>query len=123
MSPLDKLFEAYVAGEPVSVLVRGQKDQGGEVPGWIGDIISSVTVPVPLPQQSFDDLIRNFSLTDVSFSLPDPLADPDDPNSNPKVSGTIVALAALPSELHIGFFDCCVEDQEVVFYASGHSSD
>ncbi|KAK3490834.1 uncharacterized protein B0T23DRAFT_396919 [Neurospora hispaniola] len=118
LSPLDKLFEAYVAGEPVSVLVRGQKDQGGEVPGWIGDIISSVTVPVPLPQQSFDDLIRNFSLTDVSFSLPDPLADPDDPNSNPKVSGTIVALAALPSELNIGLNVSSVKAKADVFYDS-----
>ncbi|KAK3952963.1 hypothetical protein QBC32DRAFT_131347 [Pseudoneurospora amorphoporcata] len=118
MSPLDKLFEAYLAGQPAFVLVRGQKEQGGEAPGWIGDIISSVTVPVPLPQQSFDDLIRNFSLTDVSLSLPDPLADPDDLDSNPKVSGTIVALAALPSELNIGLNVSHVQAKADVFYHS-----
>ncbi|KAK3397198.1 hypothetical protein B0T20DRAFT_415512 [Sordaria brevicollis] len=118
MSPLDKLFEAYLAGQPTSVLVRGQRDQGGDAPGWIGDIMSSVTVPVPLPEQSFDDLIRNFSLTDVSFSLPDPLADPDDPDSNPKVSGTIVALAALPSELNISLNVSRVQAKADVFYHS-----
>lgn len=118
MSPLDKLFEGYLAGQPTSVLVRGQRDQGGDAPGWIGDIISSVTVPVPLPQQSFDNLIRNFSLTDVSFSLPDPLADPDDPDSNPKVSGTIVALAALPSELNIGLNVSHVLAKADVFFHS-----
>jgi len=41
--------------------------------------LSSITVPVPFPGRSFENLIRSFSLLDVHFKLPDPTAEPDDP--------------------------------------------
>jgi len=55
---------------------------------------------VPFPGRSFDGFVRDFSLTDVDFSLPDPLAEPGDPASNPAVSGTIQVTAVLPAEMN-----------------------
>lgn len=101
-SPLDQFLRHYLKGDkPPNVLVRGRKIPGSSTPEWIGDILSSIAVPVPFPGRSFDDLIKNFSLTDVEFQLPDPLADPDDDDAKPKVSGTMEVLASLPRELNL----------------------
>ncbi|OTA65265.1 hypothetical protein K449DRAFT_327051 [Hypoxylon sp. EC38] len=101
-SPLDNLLRQYMHGEPATFFVRGSRNPDGDTPKWIADILSSVTVPVPFPGRSLDGLVRNFSLTDVHFSLPNPDADPDDPDSNPKVSGTILVTAGVPSEMNFG---------------------
>ncbi|KAL2185362.1 hypothetical protein L209DRAFT_733240 [Thermothelomyces heterothallicus CBS 203.75] len=98
-SPLDLLFKKYLDGETATVLVRGQKEPAGDTPDWLAEILSSITVPIAFPGRSFDNLVRSFSLTDVYFKMPDPTAKPDDPESNPRVSGTILVLAGLPSEM------------------------
>lgn len=100
-SPLDQFIRHYLKGDPPNVLVRGRKVPGSGTPDWIEEILSSVAVPVPFPGRSFDDLIKNFSLTDVEFKLPDPLADPDEEDAQPKVSGTMEVLASLPRELNL----------------------
>jgi hypothetical protein len=115
-SPLDMLFKKYLDGKPTTALVRGQKHPVGDTPGWITDILSSVTVPVPLPGRSFGNLIRNFSLTDVHFTMPDPEAEPDDPKSNPQVSGTILVLAGVPSEMNFSLNVTNLRANADVFY-------
>lgn len=101
-SPLDEFIKHYLKGDkPPNVLVRGRKVPGSGTPEWIGDILSSIAVPVPFPGRSFDDLIKHFSLTDVDFQLPDPMADPGDNDAKPRVSGTMEALASLPRELNL----------------------
>ncbi|KAI1381520.1 hypothetical protein F4677DRAFT_128367 [Hypoxylon crocopeplum] len=101
-SPLDVLLRQYMHGDPATFFVRGSRHPDGDTPKWIADILSSVSVPVPFPGRTLDGLIRNFSLTDVHFTLPDPSADPNDPDSNPKVSGNILVTAGLPSEMNFG---------------------
>ncbi|KAH6610199.1 hypothetical protein Trco_000219 [Trichoderma cornu-damae] len=101
MSPLDNFFKHYMSGEDAQVFVRGQDSDKSKVPEWIKSFLNSVTVPISFPGRSFDDAIRNLSLTDVDFKLPSPFADPNDPDSKPRVSGTIQALAELPSELNV----------------------
>lgn len=115
-SPLDMLFKKYMGGEAATVFVRGQKQPAGETPDWLAEILSSITVPVPFPGRSFDNLIRNFSLTDVHFKMPDPGAEPDDPRSNPSVSGNILVLAGLPSEMNISLNVSSVRANADVFY-------
>nr|XP_036585904.1 pre-rRNA processing protein [Colletotrichum truncatum]KAF6796095.1 pre-rRNA processing protein [Colletotrichum truncatum] len=95
-SPLDKFLDLYLHGEDATVYVRGRKLPNSETPGWIGDILSEIMVPVPFPAQGFDNLIKSFSLTDVNFQLPDP----DDDDGSPKVSGTVQVLAGLPKEMN-----------------------
>ncbi|KAF6816857.1 pre-rRNA processing protein [Colletotrichum sojae] len=99
-SPLDKFLEQYMHGEAATVYVRGRKVPGSDTPSWVGDILSEIMVPVPFPGQGFDNLIKSFSLTDVNFELPDPMADPDEDDGNPKVSGTVQVLAGLPKEMN-----------------------
>ncbi|KAH0442175.1 hypothetical protein CcaCcLH18_01613 [Colletotrichum camelliae] len=99
-SPLDKFLDQYMHGDAATVYVRGRKVPDSNTPGWVGDILSEIMVPVPFPGQGFDNLIKSFSLTDVNFQLPDPMADPDEDDGNPKVSGTVQVLASLPKEMN-----------------------
>ncbi|KAF4986721.1 hypothetical protein FDECE_15807 [Fusarium decemcellulare] len=100
-SPLDHFMDRYLHGEEAQVFVRGKKLNDSDTPEWISDILESITVPVEFPGRSFDNFIRNFSLTDVDFKLPDPFADVNDPEGEPRVSGTVQVLAALPPELNV----------------------
>ena len=100
-SPLDNFMDRYLHGEDAKVFVRGKKLNNTNTPEWISDILESITVPVDFPGRSFDSLIRNFSLSDVDFKLPDPFADVNDPDGEPRVSGTAQVLAALPPELNV----------------------
>jgi hypothetical protein len=115
-SPLDMLFKKYMGGETATVFVRGQSNPVGDTPGWLSELLSSIVVPVPFPGRSFDNLIRSFSLTDVHFTLPDPGAEPDDPASNPRVSGNILVLAGLPSEFNFALNVSGVRADADVFY-------
>lgn len=101
-TPLDRLLKQYLGGESPPVYVRGKRHPTGGTPEWLNEIMSQVVVPVPFPERSFDNLIRNFSLTETHFGLPDPMAEPGDPDANPKVSGTIQAIANLPQEMNFG---------------------
>lgn len=117
-SPLDLLLKQYLDSEAATVFVRGAEQPRADMPDWLAKILASITLPVPFPGRSFDNLVRNFSVADVRFTLPSPLADPDDPDANPKVSGVIEVLAALPSEMN---FDINVTDIRAtadVFYQS-----
>ncbi|CAK7244770.1 MAG: hypothetical protein STHCBS139747_006316 [Sporothrix thermara] len=106
----------YLNGDEAIVYVRGKKQPLDNTPSWVADILASVTVPVPFPGRTFDNLIREFSLTDVRFSLPDPLAEPGDPDSNPTVSGTILVTAGLPSQMNFVINVTNVRANADVFY-------
>ena len=99
-SPLDLLLEKYIKGRDTTVYVRGSSTSSEQTPDWITKIISSVTVPVPFPGHTFDDVIKNFTLTDTHFSLPDLLAPLGSDEEHPQISGNIIVLAGLPKEIN-----------------------
>ena len=99
-SPLDTLLASYIRGDDTTIYIRGSESPSDETPEWISDMIQSITVPLPFPGHSFDGLIRNFSLADVHFTLPNPWAEPEDPDSMPKVSAVVEALVSLPKEMN-----------------------
>jgi hypothetical protein len=115
-SPLDNFMDRYLHGEDAKVFVRGKKLNDTDTPEWISDILESITVPVDFPGRSFDSLIRNFSLSDVDFKLPDPFADVDDPDGEPRVSGTAQVLAALPPELNVNLGVDQIRSNADLFY-------
>ncbi|KAK4154135.1 hypothetical protein C8A00DRAFT_14719 [Chaetomidium leptoderma] len=115
-SPLDMLFKKYLDGEAATMLVRGQKQPTGETPDWLAELLSSITMPVPFPGRSFDNLIRSFSLADVNFKMPELGAEPGDPGYDPRVSGTILVLAGLPSEMNFSLNVTKVRANSDVFY-------
>ncbi|KAL7624362.1 hypothetical protein AAE478_005926 [Parahypoxylon ruwenzoriense] len=117
-SPLDILLRRFMHGDPATLFVRGSRHPDGDTPKWVADLLSSVTVPVPFPGRTLDGLIRNFSLTDVHFTMPDPFADPDDPESSPKVSGNILVTADLPSEMNFAIDVTDVRATADVLYKS-----
>ena len=113
-SPLDLLLGDYIHGNDTTIFVKGSSMPSPDTPEWISAIMASVTVPVPFPGKSFDKLIKSFSLTDTHFSLPSPFAGDDD--TDPKISGDIIVIAALPQEMNFGINVTSVRADADVFY-------
>lgn len=116
LSPLDHFMKRYLHGEDAEVFVRGKASGNGDLPEWIGDFIESVTVPIQFPGRSVDNLLRNFTLEDVDFKLPSPFADPSDPDSKPRVSGTVRVLAAIPADMNMNIDVTSVRANGDLFY-------
>lgn len=115
-SPLDLLLGDYIHGMETTIYVRGSDPPSSETPPWITDLIKSVVVPVPFPGHSFDNLIKKFTLADVRFGLPDPLAEPDTPDTQPRLSATVKALVGLPKEMNFPIDVARVRANADVFY-------
>ncbi|KAJ6108098.1 hypothetical protein N7523_009421 [Penicillium sp. IBT 18751x] len=99
-SPLDFLVSSYMRGDKTTVFVRGADAPSVNTPGWIVDFLRSVTVPLEFTGGAFDDLIKNFTMSDMKFSLPDPFAEPGAPDSQLTVSGLVKVLINLPEQMN-----------------------
>jgi hypothetical protein len=115
-SPLDILLGNYIHGNETTIFVRGSQSPDKDTPEWISSIISAITIPVPFPGHTFDNLIKNFSLTDTKFKMPNPFSEPGSAGSNPEISGTIVVTAGLPEEMNFGINVTRVRANADVFY-------
>lgn len=116
LSPFDIFLGNYIRGDDNIIYVRGSNSRVPDQPEWIPRLLSSVTLPFPLHGHTFDNLIRNFTLADVRFGLPDPLADPDTPEANPQISGNVQLMASLPKEMNFGVDVSRVRANADVFY-------
>ena len=110
-SPLDIIIGDYLSGRDATVYIRGGQ-QEDYTPEWLSRILRDTTMPFSLPGHPFDNLIKNFSLADVHFSLPNPLA--DDPH--PKISAIVKVLVGLPEEMNIDLDVDKVRADADVFY-------
>ncbi|KAJ5149505.1 hypothetical protein N7448_001083 [Penicillium atrosanguineum] len=99
-SPLDFLVSSYMRGDKTTVYIRGADAPSAETPEWIVDFLRSVTVPLDFTGGAFDDLIKNFTMSDTKFSLPDPFAEPGTPDSQLTVSGMVKVLINLPEQMN-----------------------
>ncbi|KAK3706732.1 hypothetical protein LTR37_012576 [Vermiconidia calcicola] len=115
-SPLDVLLANYMRGKENTIYVRGSSSPSSETPKWIDELIADIIVPVPLPGKTMGHLVKNFSLADTHFSLPDPFAEPSTPESNPRISAKVKALVALPEEMNFNITAKRVRADAVVFY-------
>ena len=115
-SPLDTLLGNYIRGDETTIFVRGSNAPSGETPNWVTDLIKSVILPVAFPGKTFEGLIRNFSLADVHFSLPNPLASPNSPDASPRISAVVKVLAGLPEEMNFPIDVPRVRADADVFY-------
>lgn len=100
LSPLDVFVGSYIHGKDTKVYVRGSTSQPADTPDWITRLISSITVPVPVSGRTFDNLMKNFTLANVHLVLPDPMADPDTPAAQPRLSAVAKASIKLPTEMN-----------------------
>ncbi|KAL4809029.1 hypothetical protein BDV18DRAFT_133774 [Aspergillus unguis] len=99
-SPLDSLLTSYINGTETTIYVRGADVPSLGTPRWMTDILKSVTLPLPFTGHALDNLVKNFTMSDVHFSLPNPLAEPNSPESQPTVSALVKVLIALPEQVN-----------------------
>ncbi|PGH27491.1 hypothetical protein AJ80_00732 [Polytolypa hystricis UAMH7299] len=99
-SPLDTIFEGYIQGHDTTIYIRGGDSPSSTVPEWIEMLLKSVTIPLPLSGHQVDHLVKNFSMTNVHLSLPEPFADPGTPEAQAKVSALVKAVLNLPKEMN-----------------------
>jgi hypothetical protein len=115
-SPLDSILGKYISGKDTTIYVQGSDSPSEDTPDWVSNLMKDITVPVSLPGRSFGSLIKNFTLEDTHFGLPDPFADPSKPESNPRISANIKAIVALPEEMNFNISVGRVRADADVFY-------
>lgn len=115
-SPLDHLVASYIHGRETTLYVRGSDSPSQSTPKWITDLISDITVPVPVPGKELGHLIKSFSLEDTHFSLPDPWAEEGTPESMPRFTANVRALVKLPEEMNVPISVSRVRADADVFY-------
>lgn len=99
-SPLDVLVGHYMEGKPATFYVQGSDSPDVKTPKWISELSSGIVVPVSMPGSAPDNLMKNFSMTNVKFSMPDFWAEPGSPEAAPKISADIMALIGLPDQIN-----------------------
>lgn len=109
-SPLDSFVADYLGGRETTVYIRGG-DQDESTPEWIENLLRDTLLPFPLPEHEFDSLIKNFSLEDTHFSLPDLGSE-----AYPKISAVVKVLVGLPAEMNINMDVDKVRADAEVFY-------
>ena len=99
-SPLEALFQALLTSMPNASIFISGSHQTSSLPKWLPDILSSLTIPVPLPSVDTNatDLISSIRCSEMKITFPSPWAPPGTPNAQPKVSGVIEAVIRPPKE-------------------------
>lgn len=115
-SPLDAILGKYIHGKENTIYVQGSNSPQLHTPQWITDLMADITVPVPLPGKTFGHLIKNFTLAETHFGLPDPFAAPGSDKSEPRISAKVQALIALPEEMNFNISVSRVKADADVFY-------
>lgn len=99
-SPMDRFLGGYLHGKDTVVYVQGLPSPGSGAPIWLLEFLQSVTLPVPFPKYTFDNIVKSFSLSHVDFKLPIPDAPPGSPEASPRLSASIGALIRLPDGMN-----------------------
>ncbi|KAL6158489.1 hypothetical protein ACJBU6_02601 [Exserohilum turcicum] len=115
-SPLDAFLGDYMKGEDATIYINCCKFPDPATPDWARELLKDITVPVPFAGKSMGNLIKNFSLADMHFSLPDPFAEPGTPEAAPKVSGIVNVDIGLPNEMNFPIDVTQVKADADIFY-------
>lgn len=99
-SPLDTFIGDYMKGQDATIYIKCCKFPDPSTPDWARDLLKDITVPVPFAGRGMGDMIKNFTMANMHFSLPDPFAEPGTPEAAPKVSGVITVNVGLPNEMN-----------------------
>ncbi|KAL3437687.1 hypothetical protein BDV09DRAFT_161745 [Aspergillus tetrazonus] len=115
-SPLDTLLRSYIHGSQTIIYVRGADVPSLGTPRWMTDILKTVTVPLSFTGHALDNLVKNFTMTNVHFTLPNPMAEPDTPESRPTVSALVKVLISVPEQVKFDLNIPRIRAKADVFY-------
>lgn len=115
-SPLDAFLGDYMKGEDATVYINCCKFPDPATPAWARELLQGITVPVPFVGHAMGDLIKNFSMADVHFHLPDPWAEPGTPAASPKISAVVKVDIGLPHEMNFPLDVNQVKADADIFY-------
>jgi len=97
LSPIDRFLGSYLHGENAVVYVGGDGvNHEGRAPVWLVELLRSVTVPVPVPSHTSDNVVQSFGLSHVNIKLPG-----DSGGAAPLLSATVEAVIALPKGMNL----------------------
>lgn len=99
-SPLDAFIGDYMKGDEATIYINCCNFPDPDTPGWARDLLKDITVPVPFTGKEMGNLVKNFSMADMHFSLPDPFAEPGTPEASPKISAIVNVDVGLPNEMN-----------------------
>lgn len=99
-SPLDAFIGEYMKGEDATIYINCCRFPDPATPDWARDLLKDITVPVPFAGKEMGNMIKNFSMANMHFSLPSPWAEPGTPESNPTISATVKVDIGLPNEMN-----------------------
>jgi hypothetical protein len=99
-SPLDHFIGDYMKGEEATIYISCCKFPDPNTPDWARDLLKDITVPVPFTGREMGNMVKNFSMADMHFSLPDPFAEPGTPEGSPKISAIVNVDVGLPNEMN-----------------------
>jgi hypothetical protein len=99
-SPLDAFIGEYMKGEEATIYINCCTFPDPSTPGWARDLLKDITVPVPFTGKEMGNMVKNFSMADMHFSLPDPFAEPGTPEGSPKISAIVNVDVGLPAEMN-----------------------
>ncbi|KAK9248659.1 hypothetical protein V1506DRAFT_259330 [Lipomyces tetrasporus] len=99
---MDRYLQQYLAGETITVYVRGKPSQDiPNFPPWVADLLEIVSIPVPVPgrkgEDGTDKMVKSFGLSRVKITLPPRV--PGDAPALPRISALVNAVIELPKEL------------------------
>ena len=99
-SPLDLLVLNYIHGQRTTIQIRGIDAPSPDTPAWVVELLKSIAIPLPITGHSFGGMVKNFTLSNVHFSLPDPFAEPATPEAQPKISALVQTLIKVPEQMN-----------------------
>ncbi|KAF9693500.1 hypothetical protein EKO04_008295 [Ascochyta lentis] len=99
-SPLDAFIGEYMKGEDATIYINCCTFPDPATPDWARDLLKDITVPVPFAGKEMGNMIKNFSMANMHFSLPSPWAEPGTPEANPSISATVKVDIGLPNEMN-----------------------
>jgi hypothetical protein len=99
-SPLDAFIGDYMKGDDATIYINCCTFPDPATPNWARELLKDITVPVPFAGKEMGNMIKNFSMADMHFSLPSPWAEPGTPESNPTISAVVKVDIGLPNEMN-----------------------
>jgi hypothetical protein len=99
-SPLDAFVGNYMKGDETMIYINCCKFPDPSTPDWARDLLKDITVPVPFTGKGMGNLVKNFSMANMHFSLPSPFAEPGTPEANPRISATVLVDVGVPNQMN-----------------------